>query len=334
MRVLPVFYICLSLSPLPVLAETQVPQEKIRPLINKLGQELSDEVEESPSAAAELIKMGQKEAIVALISQLLQTRPSRESMGIIYSLHEFSDPLISEWIAELLGNLPQNDEQSEHYSMLTLLASAKASPESLRRISQLVESAPTAFDKDLLLAIISQASQPEALDTLIELAQSNELMQEVSVAQAALTALALRAETKGIQFSFEQLQRDTSEEGKALRASALNLMSQAATATDDSIQNLRASTPLLISIADGTSSFGKGISEEDLTEEEREKISQNPNILFLQPRWVAIGILGKIDDENAWSALRILSRDSDPNIAYLAKEALKRVRARIGHEPP
>jgi len=310
------FTLILVVTPQSSLSNTKANDQQIQTLKTELSKELKDEIEESPQAAQKLVSIGTKESMQTLIQEILKARPNRESMGIIYSLHDFPNPLIAEWIAGVLSNTKEDEEQILHHNMLTAVGGGKASPDSLNYISKLVSRCPTNYNKALVLSIISESSSPDTYETLVSLAKTDDLQNEVSISSAALVALALRGEKEGIEFSFREMQNESSEEKKILRGQAISLISKPEAAKT------------LIEIANGNSAFGKALFPTELT-------AENPYSLYYQPQIMAIVLLGKFDNEYAWQTLYELSKDTNANsdIAYLAKESLSAVKRRTGHDP-
>ena len=277
-------------------AASPASEVELEDLANRLARGGSDMLD----AAQKLVAIGSRDSIRTLVLGLLKMEPTRESMGIIYGLHEFPDPMIAEWIAELFTNTPQDENQFVHYNMLTALAGAKATPEALSRIAQFAQAAPTDFDRGQRLQIIAQAGSSDATPILMTLAQTKDLVSKEfdSVDFAALTALALQGRPEGVEFLFEQFAADSDPVAKSLRAQAIGKIAA------------NTSVPLLIEVAKG----------------------ESPSLADSSTRGVAMGVLSKMDDENAWHTLRDLKDNSDPDISYLAGRALDKLRARTGYE--
>lgn len=250
-------------------------------------------------AAEELIRIGTRESIRMLVLDIANREPTNETYQALHKLAEQKNRAIADWLLELLPQLPKSEEQSFQLKLLAEILGIKASPETLRSIGALAQSAPDVQTKDFLFgAIASSGSEADTIPVLMDFAVLPDWQAEgrASVSVAASFALGKQGSPAAVRFLFLQQAAEPSVEAPGTQGL-------------EKVQSAN-SLPLLLSIAKGTEPTFKEVSS----------------------RQVAIGVLGNIKHEEGWHTLRELQQDPDPQISQTAKVTLKQVSNRFGIE--
>jgi hypothetical protein len=196
--------------------ETPPRSQAPRP-INTRKEPTEEDLTKFLEEAQALVQEGTKESITKLIGKIRQMPTSRETMGTIYQLYSFPNPEIAEWIAQSLGEFPDDPKTFDHINLLTMVAGKHLNPKSVNQIAAASQSAPNPFQRAVIEQILSHTTNPDTLPALMETVRKGPIQKngEEAIGYYAAKGIANQNTPEGNRFLAGEIQRQTNPLDKA-----------------------------------------------------------------------------------------------------------------------